>query len=119
MPAYVLAACPNATDAVPTGHVPAKGLREQVGCAMQRRLSRLLVYNDARHDFDEAFMFPLQPRKRNLRPNKARWHLPEGFTPFNAKAYYNLWRGADDEWREKLEATEQAEVSSASRAGGS
>lgn len=70
---------------------------------MQRRLDRMLVYNDDRHDFDEAFMFPLQPPRRNMRASKLRWNLPDGFEPINAAAYYQLWRGDDPAWEAKLQ----------------
>lgn len=62
----------------------------------------MLVYNDGRHDFDEAYLFPLPPPRRNMRPNKLRWTLPDGFEPINAAAYFRLWRGADPDWEAKL-----------------
>jgi hypothetical protein len=77
---------------------------------VQRRLARLLVYNDDQHDFDEAFMFPLEPPARVLRPNKLRWNLPEGFTPLNVHAYYSLWKGSDEDWEKKAKQTEAAQV---------
>eukprot|EP00892_Ulva_mutabilis_P001978 jgi/Ulvmu1/11781/UM008_0195.1 len=79
-----------------SGMLPKNKLRK-------RRLGRMLVYNDGRHDFDEAHMFPLAPAPRRVRPSKLRWNLPDGFEPVNAAAYYRLWRGADPEWEAKLD----------------
>jgi hypothetical protein len=73
------------------------------------------VYNDDQHDFDEAFMFPLEPPARVLQPNKQRWNLPEGFTPLNALAYYSLWKGADEDWEQKAKDAEAAQVNTLMR----
>lgn len=73
----------------------------------------MLVYNDDRHDFDEAFMFPLAPPERRLRPSKLRWALPDGFEPVNAAAYFRLWRGADPEWEAKVREVVQRRESAA------
>jgi hypothetical protein len=69
---------------------------------VQRRMDRLILYNDDRHDFDEACVFRMAPPVQKLRRNKLRWNLPEGFTPLNPAAYYNLWKGSDPAWEEKL-----------------
>lgn len=73
---------------------------------VQHRIDRLLIYNDAEHDFDGRALFPLELPEPPARPSKLRWNAPEGFEPVNAAAFYRLWRGADPAWEEKMAALE-------------
>ena len=74
---------------------------------MQNRIDRLLVYNDAEHDFDGRALFPLHLPDPPARASKLRWIAPDGFEPVNAAAFYRLWRGADAAWADKLAALDE------------
>jgi hypothetical protein len=74
------------------------------GPRLQRRMDRLLVYKDNRHDFDERYMFPLALPPRPMRSSKHRWSLPEGFEPINGEAFYAMWKGSDPDWASKIKA---------------
>jgi hypothetical protein len=65
-------------------------------------MDRVLIYENAEHDFDARYMFKLDLPSAPSRPSKHRWKLPEGFEPVNAAEFYCMWRGADKDWAEKL-----------------
>jgi hypothetical protein len=83
-------------------------------CYVQKRMDRLLIYEDTEHDFDAQYMFNLKLPSPRERPSKLRWNLPEGFEPVNAAKFYHLWRGADGKWAEKLALLEAQRATSKS-----
>lgn len=92
------------TGAVSTGAVSTGALSDNARARVQKRLGKLVIYNNDDHDFNEEFMFQMKLNPRSVRPNKARWVLPEGFSPMNPAAYWRAWKGADPEWEAKMVA---------------